>query len=149
MPWTCNTRLKFKVFSHMFWTSYRIVLLGHIFNDTIHRYFLPRFCFLVIGMYNISVSNICGGFWYFQFPGTGDAGLAFLMDLCYQYPRMYRFWVGFFHPAIRLQHPDTLRDLMKMTGKWIIVLHQGDHEFILSPELNTRTMGNWKYFSIS
>ncbi|KAL5013902.1 hypothetical protein ScPMuIL_008172 [Solemya velum] len=66
-------------------------------------------------MYNISVSNICGGFWYFQFPGTGDAGLAFLMDLCYQYPRMYRFWVGFFHPAIRLQHPDTLRDLMKMT----------------------------------
>lgn len=42
--------------------------------------------------------------------------MQFLLDCGAKFRRYYRIWIGFFSPIIFLNHPDTIKVLMKTAG---------------------------------
>ena len=59
------------------------------------------------------------GHWFwghiFLYPGPGEKGIAWTMELLEKFPKYHRFYVGWWRPSVSLKHPDCIKVLLKTT----------------------------------
>ena len=62
------------------------------------------------------------GLAHLQHPGPGADGLRFNIEHMSKYPSINVFWVSMLRPMVNLENADTLKHLLKCSGKTHCIL---------------------------